>query len=203
MSVLITTSLPSVSWWLLPPGLAAIALVLYAFDVPIMSCMQRQRTRLTDRLAAIVKPLGDGRYTLPPLALLLVIGLAAHIAWATRLSLLCAVSFLLTGAVCQSLQILTRRHRPEHSPTARDWEGPHLRSTHRSFPSGHTSASASVLVVIGLCAPFLSLQVAAFVLALLVALSRLNDRAHWPSDIFTGMCIGAGIAFLTVSFLSR
>jgi membrane-associated phospholipid phosphatase len=187
---------------MLPSGLAVIALLLYAFDLSIMTWVQRRRTRLTDHLATAVKPLGDGRYTLPPLALLFVIGLIGKIGWATSIPLLCTVSFLLTGIVCQLLQILARRHRPENSPTAREWEGPSLRSSHRSFPSGHASASAAVLVVIGLSVPFLLPQVLVFALALLVALSRLNDHAHWPSDIFTGMVIGAGIAYLTVNLLA-
>jgi len=182
--------------------MAIIALALYAFDVPIMDWVQRRRTRLTDHIAAFVKPLGDGRYTLPPLALLFIIGIVARIGWAQNISLLCATSFLLTGITCQLLQILARRHRPENSPTAREWGGPSLRSIHRSFPSGHASASASVLVVIGLSVPLLLPQALVYGLALLVALSRLNDRAHWPSDIFAGMTIGTGIAYLTVRILS-
>gem|GEM_PF-866559 len=202
MSVFVIPALPSWSWWTLPPGLAVITLVLYRLDAPIMSWVQRRRSRLTDFIAAAVKPLGDGRYSLPPLALLFIIGLFARIGWAKNIPLLCTASFLLTGIVCQLLQILTRRHRPKKSPTAREWGGPSLRSIHRSFPSGHASASAAVLVAIGLAVPLLLPRVLVFVLALLVALSRLNDRAHWPSDIFAGMTIGAGIAYLTVRILS-
>lgn len=189
----------NISRWILAPCSVGIALLLYAFDPPIMRGIQRLRSKASDAVAIVVKPLGDGLYTIPPLALIFLIGLAVRAHWTTRLFLLCFISFLLTGAVCQTLQALTRRHRPSNSDTARDWDGPGLRSVHRSFPSGHASASASVLVVIGLFAQhLLPVQCAAFGLALLVSLSRLNDRAHWPSDVFTGAVIGTCIAYFTV-----
>ena len=143
---------------------------------------------------------------MPPLAIVFLVGWMVRWPWITRLYALCLISFLLTGLVCQVLQALTRRQRPDTSASARDWHGPSLRSTHRSFPSGHASASASVLVVIGLLAQGLPwVSAICYTLTALTALSRLNDKAHWPSDVFTGCCIGAGIAWLAVMapFLPR
>lgn len=186
--------------WTAAIALPAVAALLYAFDPPIMAAVQRVRSRASDRVAKLVKPLGDGRYTLPPLAIFFLIGWIARWPWSTRTYALCLISFFLTGLVCQGLQMLTRRQRPDTSITARDWHGPSLRSPHRSFPSGHASASASVLVVLGLLAqghhPWLALL--CYLLTALTALSRLNDKAHWPSDVFTGVTIGTLIALATV-----
>ena len=65
-----------------------------------------------------------------------------------------------------------------------------------SFPSGHTLSAFAAATVI-----FLNDRrwgSAALVLAFLIAFSRLYLYVHYPSDVFAGMVMGVGIAFLSV-----
>jgi membrane-associated phospholipid phosphatase len=182
---------------------AAAALTLYAFDLPITAWIQQRRNRYTDTLSRFVKPFGDGRNTLPALGALALYGDFAPSLHAEKTALLCLVSFLITGIIAQSLQLLTHRYRPVGNALPRAWEGPKLRSSNRSFPSGHASASFSVLTVIAYQYHYVHIvPIIALVLALLTSFSRLNDRAHRPSDVYLGSILGFIVASLTVALLS-
>lgn len=68
--------------------------------------------------------------------------------------------------------------------------------TDPSFPSGHTMASFVAAMVI-LCAnPVLG--IAAFILAALIAISRLYLMVHYPSDIIAGTWFGVLIGIFSV-----
>ena len=65
----------------------------------------------------------------------------------------------------------------------------------RSFPSGHTGISFAA--VGALFAAKSRLGVPAFVLALIIAFSRLYLYVHWPSDVLAGALLGILIGNLT------
>jgi undecaprenyl-diphosphatase len=78
-------------------------------------------------------------------------------------------------------KLLIRRHRPfEHQlgPT----------TTTHSFPSGHTATSFACATVLAAFAP--ALRVPFFVLATLIALSRLYNGDHYPLDVIAGAVLG-------------
>ena len=67
-----------------------------------------------------------------------------------------------------------------------------------SFPSGHTSsafAAATVLALSSLKRPW---KIAAFVVAFIIAFSRLYLFAHNPSDVLAGAVLGIAFGFLAV-----
>ena len=66
-----------------------------------------------------------------------------------------------------------------------------------SFPSGHTSASFAVAVVLLLRAPK-KISIPAIVLAMLISLSRLYVGVHYPTDVLGGALTGTVCAFLAV-----
>ena len=61
-----------------------------------------------------------------------------------------------------------------------------------SFPSGHASAAFACATVIAWASP--KLAVPAFVLAALVAWSRVYVGVHWPLDVLGGAVLGVAVA---------
>ncbi len=67
-----------------------------------------------------------------------------------------------------------------------------------SFPSGHTIASFEASVALAL--RHKKLGIAALILAVLIAFSRLYLYVHYPTDVLASVALGIGLAFLA-SFL--
>lgn len=70
-----------------------------------------------------------------------------------------------------------------------------------SFPSGHTGSSFTAATSIFLHNK--KFGVAAFVLAALIAFSRLYNYVHYPTDVLAGMLFGILIALLVYHILKR
>lgn len=105
---------------------------------------------------------------------------------------------LLLGAesliVNQGLKRLFRRQRPTTNGDQRFSVRTPVTS---SFPSGHSSSAFFAAVVLATLAPP-SWAVLFFVLAALVALSRVMVRLHHFSDILGGACVGAALGLLAI-----
>ena len=88
-------------------------------------------------------------------------------------------SMLSVGLVTVVTKELVRRQRPNGS-------------SHRSFPSGHTSITFAVAEITrqlygnAASVPF-------YLLATNTALSRIHDNKHYPSDVVAGAGLGIGI----------
>lgn len=67
-----------------------------------------------------------------------------------------------------------------------------------SFPSGHTGAAFAVAFVILLCMPRVW-GITATVVASMIALSRLYNGVHYPTDVIGALVV----AFITAAFASK
>lgn len=65
-----------------------------------------------------------------------------------------------------------------------------------SFPSGHSSAAFAFAGAVFWSGPPRWMKVAAPILALLMALSRLYVGVHYPTDVAAGICVGCLAGFL-------
>jgi len=61
-----------------------------------------------------------------------------------------------------------------------------------AFPSGHASAAFACATVIAWAAPRLAIP--SFVLAALIAWSRVYNGVHWPLDVLGGAVLGVLVA---------
>jgi undecaprenyl-diphosphatase len=70
-----------------------------------------------------------------------------------------------------------------------------------SFPSGHSASAAAFATGAALEMPVLAVPLGG--LAAAVAVSRVVTGAHYPSDVVTGVLLGASIGAATLKFWSR
>ncbi|MGH8103717.1 MAG: phosphatase PAP2 family protein [bacterium] len=167
---------------------------LYAFDGSIQHWTQDQRNSTTDRIADFARPFGDGRYTLPGMGAFYLYGEFAKDNRARETALRGVESFILTGLFTQAIKLGGHRHRPSEGDGARKWDGPSFGGGHMAFPSGHASSAFAVATAFAM--EYRHTQWAsplAYGIASLTAWSRVNDNAHWASDVF----FGAALGFLT------
>ena len=118
------------------------------------------------------------------------LGIARWYAHLARIGLFGLAGYALSGAVVQSLKNILGRYRPKHliqdgvygfSPFNEEW-------SFNSFPSGHSQSAFTIACVLSLVFP----RAAWFFLTLaaMVALSRVLNGAHFPSDIIFGSYVG-------------
>ncbi|TKB87413.1 MAG: phosphatase PAP2 family protein [Nitrospira sp.] len=132
--------------------------------------------------------IGDGRQLLIVSAILLAVGwmLPASRGLVTGVQTLWAHG--LATVLVHTVKHLVGRPRPKFSVSG-DWSiAPSLASGFDSFPSGHTTATFALAVVLSRRFPLLA---AVFIgIAAFVSLSRVLRGSHFPSDVFGGWVLG-------------
>ena len=129
---------------------------------------------------------------------LILVGIVGLIYWGFDKRRGERIGFMMIGAVVFNPLIkgIVRRTRPFDSGVGiqnfRDVDG-------YSFPSGHSSGSASTLVGTAVTykdKKYKWLIACAVVIPVLVALSRTYLGAHYPTDVLCGLALGVAIVFL-------
>ncbi|KDN20143.1 phosphatase PAP2 family protein [Amycolatopsis rifamycinica] len=70
-----------------------------------------------------------------------------------------------------------------------------------AFPSTHATTAAAFTVAVALTAPATGAAIAP--LAAAVCYSRLRTRAHWPTDVYGGVALGAAVGGIVHRRLRR
>ena len=111
-------------------------------------------------------------------------------------------SVIASGIICPALKFIVGRSRPQQAAQDSDQFQPF--SGNNSFPSGHATQAFTVATVVA-CTfddqPLLG--GAAFALATGVGLSRINDNAHYASDVVAGAILGTWVGYEIVHFNRR
>jgi membrane-associated phospholipid phosphatase len=178
-------------WIRFAEGTAAVA-ALYAADRTLYRNVQDHRSSFTDDFAKAVTPFG-GRRAENISVLLILAGAGMHddnLRDAGRDSL--ESEIIAGGIVTPLLKRAFGRARPIQEEGASSFTP--FSSGHQSFPSGHaTNAFAFATAIAGHYDGWV-VPTIVYSLASGVAFSRVNDRAHFPSDVLAGALIGRAIA---------
>lgn len=98
--------------------------------------------------------------------------------------------FVASGVAVQIIKHLLGRARPRitYGPL---FIGPSLRGGYDSFPSGHTAAAFCFAFIISLYFP--RYRFFFYLMAVLIALSRVIGLSHFPSDLLAGAVLGLAV----------
>lgn len=171
--------------WIKASLIVGIATGLYTQDQKIQDWVQEGRSSTSDKISKFAKPFGDGRYTLPGLGALYLYGHFLEDEKAQRTALLGLKSFVVSGLLIQVMKFSGHRHRPSSGAPYNMWDGPGFSTSNLSFPSGHASSAFAIATVIASeYRDKAFIRPLAYGIATLTAFSRVNDNAHWASDVF-------------------
>ncbi len=176
--------------WLEASLVMGTAVGLYTQDDKIQTWVQDHKNATTINLADDAKKL----YTLslPAMVGLGVYGYAASDDKAKTTFLLSTESFVITGAFVQVLKRSTGRHRPYTGDPHDTWSGPALsrKGAYLSFPSGDASTAFSIATVVATEYDNMIVPPLVYGISTLIALERVQNNAHWSSDVFVASAIG-------------
>jgi len=176
-------------WARFGEGVGAVVAV-GAADEQISRAVQRNRNATTDRFAKDVTPWG-ARRALYVAALLYGGGWLRH---DERMRDAGADSFeaqVFSGVITSVLKRAAGRARPNISDDACIFRLSQSKNgSYQSFPSGHaTNAFAAAAGIAGHYDGWI-VPTIVYTVATSVALARVNDHVHWPSDVLAGALIG-------------
>ncbi len=175
--------------WLLLGAVSLAGFGLYSADGEIRDFVQRNAAPADT--AKIFKRMGDGQYLLPSVALAYGAGAVFGSERLKTASVLAAESFVIAGLIANTVKLAGHRHRPNAGDGPYSYDGISFDSGNTSFPSGHTTVAFAVAgAYAGVYDDKPAVAITAYGLASLVGLSRMNDDAHWASDVFFGAVLG-------------
>lgn len=173
--------------------LAAVSgtgLILMALDEEIQDGVQSGRTEFSNSASSFFSLFGNGAALLGLSTVVYVAGEIRHDDGVRKTALLSVESLATTSLLVWTIKIVVGRARPYTGESSGSYRPFSLENSYWSFPSGHAAAAFSVATTIALQTKEVLIDIAAYSLATLAALSRVHDNNHWASDIFVGSAVG-------------
>jgi membrane-associated phospholipid phosphatase len=171
-----------------------VALVWHFADAPITAWAERVQSSSVQDTIRIANRFGGGMNPAMVVLFFLIAGVVyRHHRWIAY-GVAMAFAGAAAGVAVQIVKYTAGRTRPEL------WLGPfhHARAAATSFPSGHTVGAFALAGVLMLSSPSRTMRIAAFLLALSVAVSRVMAFRHWTSDVLASALIGMILAAIAV-----
>ncbi len=175
-------------------AIAASGILFYTFDREIQEYIIERRSNSSYELSELASTLGNGVFLLALMSGIYVSGEAFEKKSLRKTALLCLESWAITGIIVSGMKFATGRARPKIEEGASSHHPFSLSSRYHSFPSGHASSAFAVATTVAENSDEVYVDVLAFGLATLAALSRVHDNEHWFSDIFIGSTLGYFVA---------
>lgn len=180
--------------WLRFAALAGTGAVLFVFDGRIYDGVQNHKSRFTEDLSPYISKFGTGQYLIPLTAAIYASGEIFKSPGLRRTALLSLESLLTTSAIVLTLKEVTGRARPYTGESPTSFFPFSFKAKNTSFPSGDAAAAFAVATVIADRSDSILVDALSYGLAGLVAVYRIHDRYHWPSDVFAGSALGFFVA---------
>jgi membrane-associated phospholipid phosphatase len=177
-----------------------LVLGMAVLDKPIRDAAQRSRSKSSDRFFRDVQKFGTKQYGLPVLLGFYGYGALADDNEAKAVALDGFSASVISALVTSSIKGMVGRARPNTGL------GPHhfapLQGDY-SFPSGHATGAFAFASVIATHYDSVWVDVTAYGIAGLVGAARIEQDAHWTSDVVAGALIGGLIGHHLVDFNRR
>ncbi|MCK4645328.1 MAG: phosphatase PAP2 family protein [Candidatus Aminicenantes bacterium] len=175
-------------------AIVGAGLLLYALDGDIHRWSQDNQSPLSEDFFKFITHFGDGYVLLGLMTALYASGEVFHRNSLRKTALLSLESWLTAGVIVRGIKIVSGRARPWTGESSHSFHPLSLRSRFNSFPSGHASSAFAVATVIAEQSEKAYIDILAYSIASLVAVSRVHIDKHWPSDILIGSAIGYFVA---------
>lgn len=169
-------------------GLATIGALMH-YDQRIATEVQRHRSGSTDSFARAVTPFGGGRAEQLAVAMVVLGAATRHNELRDTGRDAFEAELIAGGLITPLLKRGFGRARPNQ-----DTHGAHdfdPGTAQESFPSGHATNAFALASVVAAHSDGWLIPTLAYSVASGVAASRMNDNAHWASDVVAGALIGA------------
>jgi len=172
--------------WQRAAGAGASFGTLFLADESIDSFARKQRSHFTDRVSGATTWIGGGGGFRIPFVLLAG-GLAFADANTRDMGRDTLEACLFSEFVTKGLKNAIGRERPFESNGETTFKP---LTAHDSFPSAHTTQAFAIASVVAMRSESWIVSTLAYTAAAVVAFDRVNDRAHFASDVFAGALVG-------------
>jgi len=163
---------------------------LMALDENIRNSFQDIDSNSWDEVFSYSKDFGDGRVTLGIAGAFYLVGKIFNDERSEETAISALESFIFSGLICSSLKVVSGRSRPYREEGSGKFYGPTFDNSKLSLPSGHATVAFSLASVIASEYDNLFIDIGAYTVASLTALSRVYHDKHWTSDVALGAVIG-------------
>lgn len=184
-------------------GVVLVSAGLYAYDEEILNAFRRNRdNRIYNPFLEVghaIEPIGNMGKTNKYYFAGLVFGTIFKIDKLQEVTLQILESHFIGGGFKNIANVLVGRSRPFQDKGPRDFKF----NGGTSFPSGHASSSFQVAAILSHHANYWPASVLFYGLATTIAFQRIDDRGHWPSDVFVGAVYGTAIGKAVVGLHER
>lgn len=174
-------------------------------DEPLQQYAQSHRSKLADKMAYVVQPLGRQHYMAPLAGATFATGLLLNDSKLQKVGLVSLGSIVVSAGVTEVLKNQFHRHRPSATTENHVFDGPVRETGNTSLPSAHTATAfavaTSVATVYGY--EYGYVPPIAYGIATLVGVSRINDNVHWATDVMAGALVGYLSAKATIYLYDR
>ena len=168
-----------------------------AFDEDIQKAVQRNRNGTVNSIFNAVEPFG-AEYSVGVLGAFYVGGEIFKDPRAKSVALDgLSASIIASGLILQPLKYGIGRSRPSANQGAYSFQP--FRGGD-SFPSGHTTEAFALATVIAEHYDSLWIKFTSYGVASMVGYARVNNNAHWASDVLAGAAIGTFVGHVVVHF---
>ncbi|MFB0566768.1 MAG: phosphatase PAP2 family protein [Candidatus Aminicenantaceae bacterium] len=169
-------------------------ILFYAFDQEINDWLQDNRTSFSDDFFKVATDIGHGAFLAGLMTAMYASGELFKSNSLRKTALLSLESFVISGVLVLGLKFSTGRARPQMGKSKNTFHLFSTRSSYNSFPSGHASSAFAVATTVAEQSDKTVIDILAYSLATVVAVSRIHNSKHWASDALVGSAIGYFVA---------